>query len=166
MIFNSHLVLTVFCLFFKEIAACFCCVWERSVCVYGTGGNTVPLSLAVCWFYVACMSGQCVKLGRMEYECAPVMSVCTLVMLHCFTIPWCSFKCDHWALWSAITEQCVCLHSPSLNLRREDLNFYVCSIPLRFDSCCPFKAWSRSGYSYACFTHCQEFHACPNFFLP
>ena len=89
------------------------CAREICVCVWHWWQHGLPLSLAVCWFYVACMSGQCVKLGRMEYESALIMFVCTLVMLHCFTIPWCSFKCGHWAFWSAITEQRGCLHSPS-----------------------------------------------------
>ena len=30
----------------------------------------------------------------------------------------------------------------------------------------PCKSWSRSEYSHACFTHCQEFLPCPNVYLP
>ena len=36
----------------------------------------------------------------------------------------------------------------------------------RDDRCSSIKPWSRSEYSQACFTHCQEFLPCPNFYLP
>ena len=32
--------------------------------------------------------------------------------------------------------------------------------------CFPIKVWSRSEYSYACFTHCQEFLPYTNFYHP
>ena len=35
----------------------------------------------------------------------------------------------------------------------------------RADTYSSFKAWNRSEYSHACFTHCQEFLPCPNFDL-
>ena len=34
------------------------------------------------------------------------------------------------------------------------------------DKCSPFKARNGSEYSFACFTHCQEFLHHPNFWLP
>ena len=40
----------------------------------------------------------------------------------------------------------------------------VCWKP-RTDICSPFKAWSRSEYSHACFAHCQEFLFCLNSYL-
>ena len=39
-------------------------------------------------------------------------------------------------------------------------------VNLQLTNLLPFKAWSRSEYSHACFSHCQEFLPCPHFDHP
>ena len=41
-----------------------------------------------------------------------------------------------------------------------------CLLRTRTDKCSPFYACKRSEYNHACFSHCQEFLPCPQFYRP
>ena len=87
----------------------------------------------------SCLACECIRLWCLTPYCVTRLS-CSLVTLPVLII------------LQQVTAVAEIMTPPVVNLQLTNL--------------LPFKAWSRSEYSHACFSHCQEFLPCPHFDHP